>query len=281
MKKNLWKHPLVVNIYKYRVLKVFKIKGSIVSMYYSVPYTVRFKDNTMHQTNQPLEEVLARDDELLYDYLYTKAPTQEEKEIIDTIRTNKIKQNDIYRRIYQDFRSALLIPHSYAGFQEPSSYLVGIKRALFHELADIERHRTIRSGILNQHYRDMVIEVFSNQLMHANMFNYILTKNKSTIAPFKEVENNTNQSNTPSNNKEVKEFTISELAKYNGVNGKPAYVAVDGIVYDVSLEKTWGGASHFGLEAGKDLSAQYNSCHFASQITSKLPKVGTLKANNV
>jgi len=259
-------------------------------MYYSVPYTVRFKGNTVHQTNQQLEEVLAlakqsvlanRDDELLYDYLYTKAPTQEEKEIIDTIRTNKIKQNHIYKRICRDYKSAQFIPHSYAGFQEPSSYLAGIKRALFRELTDIERHRTIRSGILNQYYRDMGIEVFSNQLMHASMYNYILTKNKSKLTSFKEVKDTINPSKTPINNKELKEFTLDELASYNGVNGKPAYVAVDGIVYDVSLEKTWGGASHFGLEAGKDLSSQYNSCHVSSQIISKLPKVGTLKANNV
>ena len=29
-------------------------------------------------------------------------------------------------------------------------------------------------------------------------------------------------------------FTAEELAKYNGQNGQPAYVAIDGTVYDVS-----------------------------------------------
>lgn len=77
--------------------------------------------------------------------------------------------------------------------------------------------------------------------------------------------------------REEKIFTMEELSKFNGRNGNPAYVAVNGIVYDVSLEKAWGGASHFGLTAGKDLSAQFNSCHRVMDILKNLPKVGTIK----
>lgn len=76
--------------------------------------------------------------------------------------------------------------------------------------------------------------------------------------------------------REQKQFTIEELANYDGSGGKPAYVAVDGIVYDVSLEATWGGGTHFGLKAGRDLTQQFKSCHGMAQILSKLPKVGIL-----
>ncbi len=74
-----------------------------------------------------------------------------------------------------------------------------------------------------------------------------------------------------------KEFTIDELAQYDGSGGKPAYVAVDGIVYDVSMNPAWGGGSHFGLIAGKDLTEQFKGCHQMSAILERLPKVGTLK----
>jgi predicted heme/steroid binding protein len=77
--------------------------------------------------------------------------------------------------------------------------------------------------------------------------------------------------------REEKVFTLEELGKFNGRNGTPAYVAVNGVVYDVSREGTWGGASHFGLVAGKDLSAQFNSCHGMESILARVPKVGTLK----
>jgi predicted heme/steroid binding protein len=56
---------------------------------------------------------------------------------------------------------------------------------------------------------------------------------------------------------------------------------VNDIVYDVSLESTWGGASHFGLLAGKDLTDQFNGCHGMSPILSKLPKVGILNKGGV
>jgi len=75
-----------------------------------------------------------------------------------------------------------------------------------------------------------------------------------------------------------KVFTIEELANYDGSNGKSAYVAVNGIVYDVSLEKTWGGGTHFSLYAGKDLTAQFTGCHGDRlEILRNLPQVGTLK----
>jgi predicted heme/steroid binding protein len=75
-----------------------------------------------------------------------------------------------------------------------------------------------------------------------------------------------------------REFTIEELAKYNGEGGRPAYVAVNGVVYDVSMNITWAGGTHFGLYAGKDLTKQFSSCHLGvSIVLSNLPKVGILK----
>lgn len=72
-------------------------------------------------------------------------------------------------------------------------------------------------------------------------------------------------------------FTRDELAQYDGSGGKPAYVAVEGVVYDVSTEKTWGGGTHFSLYAGKDLTSEFNSCHDKEEILKNLPKVGILQ----
>jgi predicted heme/steroid binding protein len=72
-------------------------------------------------------------------------------------------------------------------------------------------------------------------------------------------------------------FTISELSKYNGVNGNPAYVAVNGIVYDVTNNAAWAAATHFGLKAGTDLTAAFASCHANQDILSRLKPVGRLR----
>lgn len=51
-----------------------------------------------------------------------------------------------------------------------------------------------------------------------------------------------------------KTFTREELAKFNGQNGQPAYVAISGTVYDVSNKAAWKGGKHHGNEAGQDLT---------------------------
>lgn len=79
-------------------------------------------------------------------------------------------------------------------------------------------------------------------------------------------------------NREQKQFTLEELSKYDGSAGKPAYIAVNGIIYDVSKQAAWGGGTHFGLLAGRDLTKQFQSCHNMQQILSNLPQVGILYA---
>ena len=69
----------------------------------------------------------------------------------------------------------------------------------------------------------------------------------------------------------------SELSKYDGLNGNPAYVAVDGVVYDVTNNAAWAAASHFGLSAGRDLTGAHASCHANQDVLSKLKVVGRLE----
>ena len=74
-------------------------------------------------------------------------------------------------------------------------------------------------------------------------------------------------------------FSPEELSEFNGKGGKPAYVAVDGIVYDVSGKAAWAVGNHFaGLQAGNDLSEVFASCHRGmSYLLEQLPVVGRLE----
>lgn len=76
--------------------------------------------------------------------------------------------------------------------------------------------------------------------------------------------------------REIKLFTREELSKYNGSNGMPAYVAVDGIIYDVSLVASFGGGTHFGVVAGKDLTKEFYDCHKTKGVLESLTIIGTL-----
>jgi predicted heme/steroid binding protein len=55
---------------------------------------------------------------------------------------------------------------------------------------------------------------------------------------------------------EMIELTLEELKKYNGKNDMPAYVAVDGVIYDVTESKYWKDGGHNGFEAGQDLTKE-------------------------
>ncbi len=74
----------------------------------------------------------------------------------------------------------------------------------------------------------------------------------------------------------MEEFTVQELAQYNGKNGMNAYIAYDGYVYDVTDHPKWKEGSHGGQMAGTDItSAIKRAPHGASKIDG-LTKVGKL-----
>ena len=73
------------------------------------------------------------------------------------------------------------------------------------------------------------------------------------------------------------ELTLEELAAYNGKDGNPAYIAVDGVIYDVSSSQRWKDGEHNGYSAGQDLSDPIKkvSPHGLSTL-SRMPVVGKI-----
>lgn len=74
----------------------------------------------------------------------------------------------------------------------------------------------------------------------------------------------------------MKEFTAEELSKFDGQDDRPAYVAYQGVVYDVSASSMWGGGDHEGTHAaGHDLTAEQDDAPHDVHVTD-FPQVGTL-----
>ncbi|MFD1485872.1 cytochrome b5 domain-containing protein [Lacticaseibacillus baoqingensis] len=73
-----------------------------------------------------------------------------------------------------------------------------------------------------------------------------------------------------------KTFTLDELKQYDGQDGRAAYVAVDGVVYDVSNVGPWAGGKHHGNTAGGDASQAILKSPHGKGVLAKLPRVGVL-----
>lgn len=80
--------------------------------------------------------------------------------------------------------------------------------------------------------------------------------------------------------RQEKIFTLNELSKYDGKNGKPAYVAIEGIVYDISNDPIFKEVKDMGIMAGKDLTEQFNLYYRMNQIINKMPKIGVIYDSN-
>ena len=75
---------------------------------------------------------------------------------------------------------------------------------------------------------------------------------------------------------EMQTFTLEELSQYTGKDGQPGYVAVDGVVYDVTNVEAWKDGEHqMGLTAGNELTEEItNQSPHGIQVLEGLPIVG-------
>lgn len=87
----------------------------------------------------------------------------------------------------------------------------------------------------------------------------------------------TNSSEIADNNPDVV-MTPEELSQYNGKDGNPAYIAVDGTIYDVTDVPQWKDGAHNGYSAGQDLTDEITnmSPHGVSKLKN-IPVVATLE----
>ncbi len=71
-------------------------------------------------------------------------------------------------------------------------------------------------------------------------------------------------------------FTLEDLAYYDGTDGKPSYVAYEGIVYDVSNVPQWRGGQHHDHQAGMDFTDIIENAPHGERILRSLRVVGVL-----
>lgn len=119
-----------------------------------------------------------RSDELFYDYLIRNAPSQEDKDIIQSIRNDERKHRKMFRHMYYCLTGKTMEVVEPEPFQPPATYLEGLKRAIFGESGAVELYRKIYFTIPGKTFKNMVFEIMTDELKHGIRYNYLYAKNK-------------------------------------------------------------------------------------------------------
>lgn len=74
-----------------------------------------------------------------------------------------------------------------------------------------------------------------------------------------------------------RKFTLEELKRYDGREGRPAYIAYRGKVYDVTESFLWINGDHQGQhEAGKDLTEEIALAPHGEETLANVKLIGVL-----
>ncbi len=74
-----------------------------------------------------------------------------------------------------------------------------------------------------------------------------------------------------------KQFTITELGRFDGKEGRPAYIAFKGKVYDATNSRLWKDGKHGAAHlAGTDLTEAFANAPHGEDVLARLPILGFL-----
>lgn len=118
-----------------------------------------------------------REDEMFYDYLISVAPSEEDKDIIRSIRDDERKHFMMFRQIYFELTCQMLPPPKETEFERPKSYCAGIQKALFGELGAVERYRRILFALQDRRQINMLTEIITDELKHSSKYNFLYSRN--------------------------------------------------------------------------------------------------------
>jgi predicted heme/steroid binding protein len=74
----------------------------------------------------------------------------------------------------------------------------------------------------------------------------------------------------------TRKFTLDELSKFDGKEGRQSYVAYKGKVYDVTDSSQWLEGDHLGHAAGEDLTEQMEISPHGEDVMDRMKLVGVL-----
>ncbi|ULL13491.1 ferritin-like domain-containing protein [Paenibacillus sp. H1-7] len=136
-----------------------------------------YRDN--EQVIQMIQESIEgeRNDEMFYDALIRLAPTEQQKDVIRSIRDDERKHRQMFRSMYTYLTGQAPVVKEGEAETLPASYVDGIETALLGELKAFEKYRKIYLQIAPE-LRNWMFEIMTDEIKHAGYYNWLYAKNK-------------------------------------------------------------------------------------------------------
>lgn len=118
------------------------------------------------------------EDEAFYSFLISHAPNDEQRKIIISIRDDERKHNKLLRQLYFDLTGKKLPQDVLTKIPTFNmSYMQGLEKALMGELQAVTRYQQVLKGLTNMNYHNTILEILTDELRHADKYNFLITKN--------------------------------------------------------------------------------------------------------
>lgn len=144
--------------------------------------TNEFKSEEIITLNKAIEMIKnsikdEKEDELFYDNLISKAPSEKEKNIIKSIRNDERKHNKILKELYQEFtKESEKETNPYKQTAINLDYKSGLEKALFGELEAVAKYRKIMGAMPNKKSYTLLMSIMTDELRHASKYNFLINK---------------------------------------------------------------------------------------------------------
>lgn len=116
-----------------------------------------------------------KEDEMFYDILIEKAPTEKEKDIIKSIRDDERKHNQILRKLYYEFTGQILPQDTLSSNSKDNrDYKSNLEKALFGELDAVAKYRKIMGTMPSGNSYTLLMSIMTDELRHASKYNFLI-----------------------------------------------------------------------------------------------------------
>jgi rubrerythrin len=117
------------------------------------------------------------EDQMFYMWLISRAPSEEERQIIGSIRDDEMGHFELFRQIFYDLTGTSLRQNSEETFIEPENYCDGLARAILGEQNAVRKYRNILYAMQSRIHINMLIDIITDEIRHGILYNYLFSRN--------------------------------------------------------------------------------------------------------